>query len=38
MVMESFGFELIEESRYSINKKVSTAGSHALGLLMKKMK
>ena len=38
MVMKSLGFELIEESRYSMNKKVSSAGSNAYGVLMKKIK
>ena len=38
MVMESLGFELIEESRYSMSEKVSSGVSHAYGVLMKKIK
>ena len=38
MVMKSLGFELIEESRYSMSEKVSSGVSHAYGVLMKKIK
>ena len=38
MVMESLGFKLIEESRYSMNEKVSSGVSDAYGVLMKKIK
>lgn len=37
VVMESLGFELIEESRYSMNEKVSSGISHAYGVLMKRL-
>jgi len=38
VVLKSFGFELIDESRYSIDRKTSKSEIQALGLLMKKIK
>ena len=38
VVLKSFGFELIDESRYSTDRKTSKSEIQALGLLMKKTK
>ena len=38
VVLKSFGFELIDDSRYSTDRKTSKSEIQALGLLMKKIK